>query len=566
MRKTLATLALTAVVLNTINFSVVEDTLGSLRFAPQAEAANAQNLGCNQPVLNGDPQNSQYINCWVQVNRPAGDTGATDMELGVHFENAFPGIASVANAGPEFSCTQDQPTPGNKRLDCKTTQSNSLALGQVKQIDFVLHVVGACGSHHEINGTVANVYGVNSALITAPIDFPACPAAAANVLSFSGTKTAANAVVAGQDLVYTITFTNNGTFQSNIRIADVVPPGLTFKPAGSSAGCALNGGTVFCPTVSMNPGQQYPVVLVFTVGANIPAGTIIDNAADVQQNNQSFAWTNHKQTTVVAAAPQFPVGTKTAVNTIQPGQDIAYTISFTNAGTTQQNIRIADVIPPGLTFKSAGSTGGCAVTGGVVYCPAQTVNAGAQISATLVFTVAANLPCGTIIDNAADLQQNNASFQWTNHKQTTAQCPGPVFPQGTKQGPATVIAGQDLTYTISFTNAGGTQQNIRIADVIPPGLTFKSAGSTAGCAVTAGVVFCPAQTVNAGASITATLVFTTAANIPAGTIIDNAADLQQNNASFQWTNHVQTTVQSAAPQFPQGTKQGPATVIAGQDL
>ncbi len=335
----------------------------------------------------------------------------------------------------------------------------------------------------------------------------------------------------------------------------------------------MTAGVVFCPAQTVNPGASITATLVFTVGANVPAGTIIDNAADLQQNNQSFQWTNHRQTTVQSAAPQFPQGTKSGPATVLAGQDVTYTISFTNSGpTAQPNIRIADVIPPGLTFKSAGSTAGCAVTAGVVFCPAQTVNPGATISATLVFTVAANAACNAIIDNAADLQQNNQSFQWTNHAQTRVDCPAPQFPQGSKTVDKTVaIRGDILTYTITFTNAGTTQSNIRIADVVPAGVTFVPAGSTAGCALNAGIVFCPAQTVNAGASITATLKFQVNANTACNAIIDNAADLQQNNQSFQWTNHAQTTV-NCPPQNVDlsivKTKLSPqtATVIPGQQI
>ncbi|HRH93020.1 MAG TPA: hypothetical protein PKV72_00640, partial [Candidatus Peribacteria bacterium] len=314
---------------------------------------------------------------------------------------------------------------------------------------------------------------------------------------------------------------------------DVIPPGLTFKSAGSTAGCAVNGGAVFCPAQTVNAGASITATLVFTAAANLPCNAIIDNAADLQQNNTSFQWTNHVQTRVDCPAPQFPQGSKTVDKTVAiRGDIVTYVITFTNQGTTQQNIRIADNVPAGTTYVPAGSTAGCTLNGGTVFCAPQTVAAGAQITATLKFQINANAACNAIIDNAADLQQNNTSFQWTNHAQTTVNCP----PQNvdlsvvkTKVSPntATVAPGQQIVYNLAVTNNGpGTTYSTVITDAVPAGTTFVSA-SDAACQLQGNNVVCTYNNVTAavGATGNISLTFLVNANIACNAVISNTASI-----------------------------------------
>lgn len=133
-----------------------------------AEAAHAQDISCTGVPDQGYVDYSAIVGCNLNIVRPAGDTGATYMQLGMHFPAQFPGISSWTAAG--FNCTQDA-LNGHKRLSCFGT----VPLGGITTVSWGMHVVGRCGEEYPINATIANVYGVNSTPVWYTIRMPSCP-------------------------------------------------------------------------------------------------------------------------------------------------------------------------------------------------------------------------------------------------------------------------------------------------------------------------------------------------------------------------------------------------------
>jgi uncharacterized repeat protein (TIGR01451 family) len=104
----------------------------------------------------------------------------------------------------------------------------------------------------------------------------------------------------GATIVYTVTVQNTGN--SNVtgaRVADPVPAHLTFHPGMSTAGCGLQGTTVWCNPETYVPGQTRTYQLAFVVSPNAPVGHVIDNVADVWSNNAEPTWSNHAYTRVI---------------------------------------------------------------------------------------------------------------------------------------------------------------------------------------------------------------------------------------------------------------------------
>src|SRR5436309_10494650 len=137
-----------------------------------------------------------------------------------------------------------------------------------------------------------------------------------------------------------------------------------------------------------------------------------------------------------------------------------------------------------------------------------------------------------------------------------------------KTGPATVVAVNPITYTITVTNNGPSDASaVVVQDTLPAGVTFVSASN--GGTATAGVVTWPAfATLANGANLSRTVTVTAPAT---GTLLNVArADASTadpdstNNNGTAPANRVTTVVDERADLSV--SKTGPAAVNAAQNL
>ena len=101
----------------------------------------------------------------------------------------------------------------------------------------------------------------------------------------------------------------------------------------------------------------------------------------------------------------------------------------------------------------------------------------------------------------------------------------------TKTGPATVVAGTQVTYTLSLTNNGpAAAQSVSLSDTLPAGETFVSAstGTGSGTSYSSGSL----GTLAAGASTTITLVAAVSPSAVNGTVLTNSASA---TSTRRWT-------------------------------
>src|SRR5262249_40370730 len=182
------------------------------------------------------------------------------------------------------------------------------------------------------------------------------------------------------------------------------------------------------------------------------------------------------------------------------GTNLTYTISFVNSGPSDaQTVTVTDGLPTGTTFVSAAvnsgtgwSTSAPAVgaTGNVVFSKATTA-----LSETATFTivvhVAANVANGATITDSATAASATVDPTPGNNTgtATTAVITRADLAVTKSDSPDPVIAGTNLTYTLSLTNNGPSDaQGVVLSDVVPIGTTFVSASAPAGWMTTAPAV------------------------------------------------------------------------------
>ena len=405
-------------------------------------------------------------------------------------------------------------------------------------------------------GTVDGVTANNTATSSVPL----APSAALQI-----TKAGPANAVAGTNIVYTITVTNAGPSDATaVTLADPMPPGLTFV---SNAGDCT---TAFpCALGTLAPGATRTITATFAIPSGYTTPNPIANTATVSSADAAGGQRERDHQHAASRAPVTDLHiTKTnGVDGVIAGRPTTYTITVTNPLGPSDAIgaTVTDTFPAALT----GVTWTCTATGGGV-CPASgsgNINTPVTVpvGATVVFTATGTVNAaatGELVNSAqvappAGLT-NRTSAIATDHDAIATEADVAI----TKTGPASIVAGNNLVYTITVTNTGPSDAaGVVVSDTTPTGLTFVS--NTGDCAT---AFPCALGVVPAGATRTITATFTVPADYSGPSPIANVAVASATTldpATANNTATVETTLNRNADVAI--TKSvSPASVLVGQ--
>src|SRR5260221_2384999 len=259
--------------------------------------------------------------------------------------------------------------------------------------------------------------------------------------------------------------------------------------------------------------------MVVSVANPLVNGTIIHNNTYSITSTQVGPVAGVDDTTTVSSAPVLNISKADGPDPVNAGSNITYTISYSKTGNANATgVVIADTIPVNTSFVSA--TGGGTLAAGVVTWNIGALAAGASTSVTLVVHVTSPLANGTVIHNSSYSIDSNETGATAGVDDTTTVSSSPALNISKSDGPDPVIAGNNITYTISYSNTGNQNATgVVIADSIPVNTSFVSA--TGGGTLAAGVVSWNIGLVAAGASGTVTLVVSVKSPLANGTVIHN---------------------------------------------
>jgi len=218
------------------------------------------------------------------------------------------------------------------------------------------------------------------------------------------------------------------------------------------------------------------------------------------------------------------------------GANLTYTVTVTNAGpASASTVSLSDPLPAGTTFVSLAPAGGwsCSTppvgSGGTVTCTIPSLALGNAVF-TLTVAVPPSTPAGTI-NNTATVSAGTTDPNLGNESgnaSTTVVTAADVAVTKTDT-PDPVIAGANITYTITVNNAGPSNAaSASLSDPLPAGTTFVSLSAAAGwtCSTppvgSGGTVSCT-NAAFAPASAGFTLVAKVGAAVPPGTVLSNTA-------------------------------------------
>ncbi|SIO40542.1 PKD domain-containing protein [Chitinophaga niabensis] len=299
------------------------------------------------------------------------------------------------------------------------------------------------------------------------------------------TKSAPAEAIAGDNIVYVLTVTNEGHSDApEVNIEDLIPADLTNVTwVATTAGRAsvLSGatgtGNILRVRGVLPADPQGKIVVTITGKVNPAATADLANFATAMQPGQPAIHSDTTDTKLIFE-PALQI-TKSAPASVSAGNAIAYTVIVSNHGLSDaQNITITDVLEAeiknarwtataanGATVLSgsAGSGSNVNVTGNI---PAGTGTITININGTIdpAFKgVVTNTATATV--SGQPPVSSNANTNATNTASVRVK----------KTGPVSIIAGNRLTYDFVITNDGPSDaKNILISDIIPAAILNPS--------------------------------------------------------------------------------------------
>jgi uncharacterized repeat protein (TIGR01451 family) len=368
-------------------------------------------------------------------------------------------------------------------------------------------------------------------------------------------------VTAGQNVPYTISVTNNGpSTATNIVVTDPTPANLTFVSATPSQGSCSGTTTVTCNLGSLAANSS-PATISMIYGTSPSFSGTVTNIASVTATEDSTP-SNAQASTNVGAQSNLSI-TKSGTSSVNPGQNVTYTINYSNAGPSPATSTvISDPTPVGIAFQSA--TAPCA-TG--FPCPLGTLAAGQSGSVTVTYTVPGNYSGATIVNTASISSSVNDPNNADNSSTFTTNVTQQTDVQISKTGPQAVSPGQLLSYVITVTNIGPANANgVVVTDITPPGVTFVSATPLQGSCSGTTTVNCNLGALNASTSTTINITY----NVPAsyaGSTISNTASVSFSGSDSNTSNDSSTATTTVVAQADLSiSKTGPGSFAAGSDV
>jgi uncharacterized repeat protein (TIGR01451 family) len=320
-------------------------------------------------------------------------------------------------------------------------------------------------------------------------------------------------VTAGRAVTYTLTMTNVGSFSAyHVTVTDTLPASLTFKgEIAPSTIFSLTSSTDHAITWTapfLDAGEHTSIVFSATVDSALIGPSIINTAGITSSTPDSnkidnFAWATSAITTSadlgITNTGVFVAGTSTTSSTI------TYTLVITNGGPSSAAfVTVTDMLSNVLTYITHTTSGPsliCEPRAGVNLfgCAVDTLAFNDRYTITLVTGVVS----GTIgrITNTAIITSTTRDPFPTNNRVTIttpatslASLEAPAVASGDtlSSGQAgadlslskihstePVTAGDVLTYTLTYHNAGPTEAaNVLITDTLPLSLTYGGVVST----------------------------------------------------------------------------------------
>jgi uncharacterized repeat protein (TIGR01451 family) len=349
---------------------------------------------------------------------------------------------------------------------------------------------------------------------------------------------------AGQTGTCTIYVDNSGPSHARevvLRDSNLSDGAFTFGAVTSSQGTcsAPSDGVIECKLGTLpaaSPTEPGRATVTVQVSANEEVD--INDRADVRSatpdpNKANNAAEGHINVQAVSDLAMTSTGPSSAV----AGTDASYVFTVVNNGpSTARGVVLEDVAPSGVQILSVTGAGGPATcnagTPGSASLPSRCSFGDLAKSASRTMTVTVRVLPDTLGPVHHDARASSSTFDddLSNNLGTVRTDAAGVADLSLSKlsSPSPVLAGRQLTYTMTASNAGpSTARGVSISDELPAGTSFVSGvdgnGATVCALVQPGKVVCDLATMQPGTSRTVYVTTLVAPSVADGAVLSNSA-------------------------------------------
>lgn len=515
-------------------------------------------------VATPDPSGTNNPLTYTVTVTNFGPDPATNIQVVDNFQNSSPNIYTPTTITPsQGSC--NAPTASSVTCPLGTIASGGTAtvvlVGSsainpaATQVNFSNNgVVSASpASIVDLNSgndsiTISNSVGRSADLTITQVAVTPTPGGATTVVPQPGGSGGVFTVTQNTTIVYDVTVQNNGPDDAtNVVVTETLP--TTLQNSATGTGCGTfnyNSGTRVITCTIGNLANGASTVVRFTVTPLSPAGATatVTTTPSVTTSPTSSAdpdnTNNGLQTDVLVQR-----ATDLGVTITDPGvpiivgptlgQNVTYTLTAINNGPSDAtNVLVTDALPAGMNFFSASA--GCSNAGGTVTCNFGTLLTGTQAQKTITVTpttvALANVLSSQVVNNSAQISSvsivdntggnNNATVSTTLYGESDVRVTVthvPV-PQNANAPAGQVLAGDQVTYTVTVNNAGPhAAENINVVNTLPAGVALSSVNAPS-------FTSCVAQDCNLAAlAAGGSASYTFTVNVPPAAVTTNSTNL-----------------------------------------
>ncbi len=293
-------------------------------------------------------------------------------------------------------------------------------------------------------------------------------------------------ILAGDYLTYTIVMQNQGDLPASVDLIDAIPAEAVYE-----AGSAQITPAGYTPPLYIDPdltwGDDIPahttVTLTFQVQVqpDTISNTVVANEALLQETSEPGAPFTVTATNTVVAPALRAAKMAAPMGEVVVGERLTYTVVMHSDGAAPAHVELSDPIPTHTTYvaNSAAVPGYAtpiydADTETLTW--ADSLAVGEIATLTYQVDVTPGAPAGTVITNAATLQETSypgAPAIFTEIATNTLRAP---TLQATKTSMPTgyVGFGETITYTIALRNPADGIASVELSDPIPTHTTYVS--------------------------------------------------------------------------------------------
>ena len=397
----------------------------------------------------------------------------------------FDDLRQVVDKGALSGLTADAPLAATMVGTDGFSVTGTLAAGETKTVTYSV----------KVNADVVGGVFVNNFVVpgtTPPVDPPeVCdpatqlctthPVVSPKIAVVKSSDPASGSnVVAGQDIKYTLTFTNTGSGAGEVAYFDdlrqVVDKGaLSGLTADAPLAATMVGSDGFSVTGTLAAGETKTVTYSVKVNADVVGGVFVNNfvvpgTTPPVDPPEVCDPATQLCTTHPVVSPKIAVvksSDPVSGSNVVAGQDIKYTLTFTNTGNGAGEVAYFDDLRQvvdkgalsGLTADAPLAatmvgTDGFSVTGTLAAGETKTVTYSVKVNADVVGGVFVNnfVVPGTTPPVDPPEVCDPATQLCTTHPVVSPKIA--VVKSSDPASGSNVVAGQDIKYTLTFTNTG----------------------------------------------------------------------------------------------------------------